>query len=632
LELLLPLVAGARAILGDPRSGLPESGTVVMNATPSAWCRLLDEGWTPAEGTSLLASGEPLALGLAERLELAGAEIWSAFGARELGVWSALGRASGDLAEAVAGATIRLLDGYGRAVPMGVPGEICVGGACLPLAYGGPAPRRERFVPDPFSPGARLFRAGELGRLLPDGRIELLGATADLEGEARDLAEIETALRRVPGILTVAACDREPERGSRVAYLNVDPDRPFEAAAVRSFLAGRLPGVMPPSELILLDSFPLLADGRTDRSALPSPDEVTVGRQETAAPPRTALELQLVQIWERLFDRRPIGVTDSFFDLGGHSLLAARLAAEIRAHFGREVQIARLLQEPTIRRLARALEEKVQAETWSPLVPLQPRGSHPPFFCVHPAGGSALRYVALAYQLGTDYPVYGLQARGHETGQKPFDRIEEMAAFYCQAIASVRPRGPYLLGGWSFGGLVAFEMARQFLEQGEEVPLIALFDSAAGNVAWDRYQGPVPDQAEQLARVLGDELAVPVDELRRFENADEQAEHIVRQAQKRGVLPADYDVGQARRYIATLEAHGQAMRAYTPRPFPGRVVQLCATEGLITALGDPRLGWEELALGGVEVHMIPGRHQDLFRPPAVQLVGELLRSGHMSDR
>src|SRR5690242_6769903 len=233
---------------------------------------------------------------------------------------------------------------------------------------------------------------------------------------------------------------------------------------------------MVPSTFVTLEQLPLSSNGKVDRKALPRPGQGAARREQQFVPPRDPVELELARRWEELLGVRPVGVQDNFFELGGHSFAAVRLMAQIQRSFGVELSLAALLGAPTVEKLAVLLQGSAQAET-GPLVSIQPAGTGKPFFFVHPVGGNVLCYVELAQRLGTERPFYGLQSRGLSGGQEPLRELSEMAASYLEAVRAVQPEGPYLLGGWSMGGVVALEMAHQLRQQGEQVERVVMLDS-----------------------------------------------------------------------------------------------------------------------------------------------------------
>jgi thioesterase domain-containing protein/FPC/CPF motif-containing protein YcgG len=391
----------------------------------------------------------------------------------------------------------------------------------------------------------------------------------------------------------------------------------LDAAALRSALEGRLPAYMVPPSLLFLDRLPLTPHGKVDRKAL---EERGLARPEPAGAvaPRDLLELVLVQLWERLLNVRPIGVRDNFFALGGHSLLAVRLIAEIRHRFGRDLPLAALFENGTVEALACLLRGRSEAGAWSPLVPIRTGGSRLPFFCVHPVGGSVLGYAALAHHIGPDQPFYGLQAELDGDGAL-CGSLGEMADCYIEALREVQPHGPYQLGGWSFGGLVAFEMACRLRARGEEVLLVALLDTRPPT----RSHPPESEDellvsfARLLAQDSGKDFESLHDELLR-QPRDERLGFIVEQGKRAGLLPPDTGPDRIRRLLDVYRSNSAAGWAYVPGVYPGRVTLFRASERPAGPEGEDWVAeWSVLAAGGVELCPVPGKHQTMVTEPNV---------------
>jgi len=378
---------------------------------------------------------------------------------------------------------VYILDPVGQPVPIGVAGELYAGGDGVAQGYvGNPAETSRRFVADPFDPkgGGRLYHTGDLARWRPDGTVEFLGRLdrqVKVRGFRIELEEIEGALRDLPQIQDAVVVARRDEAGINVlvAYLVPREDKEIDQAFVRRHLSAILPDYMMPGAMVVLSALPLTVNGKLDRAALPEP--TTQVHTSNVVEPRTVLETQLHAIWEKLLGYSGFGMTDNFFDLGGHSLLAIRLFAQIERIFGVRLPVSTLFQAPTLAQLAAMLEHQGLAPRWTSLVAIQPEGTKPPLFLVPGLGGNVVCYNRLARLLGTDQPVYGLQSRGLDGKEQPFERIEPMAAHYINEIRRVQPRGPYHLGGTCFGGLVAYEMAQQLRAQGEDVPFLMLLES-----------------------------------------------------------------------------------------------------------------------------------------------------------
>jgi thioesterase domain-containing protein/acyl carrier protein len=419
------------------------------------------------------------------------------------------------------------------------------------------------------------------------------------------------------------------------AYLVPKAGTALSVPDLRAFLGSKLPAHMIPSAFVFLDAFPLNPHGKIDRHALARlPGTDSQDRAELGMP-GDEIERQLVSLWEEVVGITPIGIRDNFFDLGGHSLLAIRLFARIKEELGVELPIASLFQAPTIEQLAATIRQAGSVPAWSPLVPLQPQGWRPPFYCVHGLGGGVWGYAELAGLLGPEQPLYGLQARGLEGGEPPHTRIEDMAAAYVSEMRKVQPQGPYRLGGYSSGGVVAFEMARLLQAQGEQVGLLALFDSYAPLVPGARRRRwPVLiGFLRNLPRWLAD-FGRREDRDRRLLARFRGAAQAIWRRRGRDSLPAEVmilnafgdaaEISDERRRL--VEAHLRALETYRPQVYPGRVTLYRVRGMRLFRAEDASLGWEALAGGGVEVRMISGAHYDILQPPAVAALAEELKA------
>jgi thioesterase domain-containing protein/acyl carrier protein len=473
-----------------------------------------------------------------------------------------------------------------------------------------------------------MYKTGDLARHLPDGNIEYIGRTdhqVKIRGFRIELGEIEAVLAQHTYVRQALVSTHQDVRGEKrlVAYVVGDREHAPTAGDLRSFLKDKVPEYMVPSVFMLLDSLPTMPNGKVDRSALPKPDQTRPEMQRTFVGPRDDLELQLTGLWEEVLNIRPIGVTDNFFELGGHSLLAVRLFALIDKRLGKKLPLAALFRGATVEGLADIVRQNSFSKTPSSLVPIQPSGNKRPLFLVHPAGGHVFPFMGLAQSLGSDQPCYGLQARGVEDGQEPHTRIEDMAACYIEAIQSVQSEGPYLLGGWSMGGEIAFEMAQQFHARGQSVALLALLDaripSSAENVADEdfeatlmadvvRYFGFSKDLSESLALLPRDELLA----------------RVLEQGKTAGLVPADIEASQAHRLIELCKSDFRASRNYALHRYPGRVTLFKASDDLSGNLLDTTLGWSDWAEGGVDVQLVPGNHATMVYKPNVEILAEKL--------
>ncbi|HEY3579593.1 MAG TPA: amino acid adenylation domain-containing protein, partial [Pyrinomonadaceae bacterium] len=530
------------------------------------------------------------------------------------------------IGRAIAGTDIYILDSQLRPAPVGVVGEIYIGGVGVARGYlNRPELTAEKFIPHPFShgSGARLYRTGDKARLLPNGEIDYQGRLDQqlkLRGFRIEPGEIENALRQHPSIHEALVAAREVLPGDRrlIAYIVKRQESSVSAGELREFLKERLPEYMVPSTFVFLEKIPLTSQGKYDRRALPVPDRS--GESRLVAP-RDVLELQLTEQWEELLGV-PCGVTDDFFELGGHSLLAVRLMSRIEQTFGRKIPLSALFKAPTIESLSTILRHETDASNWSPLVPIQPHGSARPFFCVHAVSGNVLCYRTLARHLGAQQPFYALQARGLEDGQEPQTDLAAMARDYVAAVRTVQSHGPYLLGGWSVGGLIAYEMARQLQAQGQEVEFLALFDTPAPNTE----EEPL-DEASSLAS-FALHLGLSPEQIQAAANAffaaqmEDPLSFLLEYAKAASVIPHDMSLATFQQQFRVFNANVSAARNYKAANLPANIILFRAAERSPDA--DPTLGWSGSGFEKVAVHHVPGTHLSMMREPHVSVLAEKL--------
>jgi amino acid adenylation domain-containing protein len=545
-------------------------------------------------------------------------------------------------------ARVHVLGPDGHPAPLGTPGELHIGGDGVTRGYlGRPDLTAQTFVPDPFGPvpGARLYRSGDGARWLPGGELEFLGRTdhqVKIRGFRVELGEVTAALRHHPLVREAAVVTTPPSASgpSLIAYYATFQGREPAAGELRSFVAERLPAYMVPAVFVRLDALPLTANGKLDRRALPAPGEP---QSEAFEGPREPVHVQLIHLWEEVLGRRSFGIQDDFFDLGGNSLLAVQLVAKIRRHFGQKLPLATLLDSRTIENLARVLLTRPEVPPAAHLAPIQPRGSRRPLFCVHPGHGSVSSYLALARYLGPDQPFFGLQAQDLDREGDPYLSVEELAARYLAEITSLAPRGPYLLAGWSFGGLVAFEMAQQLRRRGEEVAGLALLDTRtpAVNAPLVGIQPEIMssyillEHAKNIAGLSARDLPLAPADLAGLD-LQQQLDRIMTALDLRS-LPAEVDTETIRRYLELRLARFEAIKNYVPEPYDGRLTLFRATdvytdtaleeaaEIFIEAARNPSYGWDEIARSPIDLRPVPGDHETLIREPHVRELALALR-------
>ncbi|HEX6076506.1 MAG TPA: amino acid adenylation domain-containing protein [Micromonosporaceae bacterium] len=525
--------------------------------------------------------------------------------------------------------SVRVVDPAGGQAPVGVPGELWVGGAGVGYGYlGRPELTAERFVPDR---NGCSYRSGDLVRWLSDGTLEYLGRVdqqVKIRGFRIELGEIEAVLTGHPDVAD-AVVARYGDAGNPrlVAYLVAQR---YDEAELRTYLSARLPSYMVPTALVRLDAIPLTGNGKVDRRALPAP-QARAGSEFIA--PRTDLERALTEVWSGtlgpdrvVLDR--LSVLDNFFDLGGNSLDLVRLGNEIRRVFGVGLDPRNLYAAPTVAAMAVAIQDHSGAldvaptrnDTVSPLVPMVTGGDLPPLFFVHAVGGSVGPYGRLASLLGPDQPFYGLEDPGLHGGD-PALTLRQAADRYVAAIREVQPEGPYHLGGWSMGGAVALEMARQLRAAGQRVALLVVVDTG---LPAEPYE---PDQAEMLTWFVRDvagiaRTPVPVLDLDGLRQLSEEEQIVAAlDAMTRADLIPEGLLNELTTRIRVFAANYRALLAHRPEPYPGRLV-------LVNAADEPAEDlrrWRALASEGLEHHVMPGDHYTMLQPPHVSVLGDTLR-------
>ena len=532
---------------------------------------------------------------------------------------------------------IYILDRHRQPVPVGVEGELYVGGAGVARGYlNRPELSAQRFLDDPFRAGGRMYKTGDTGRFVADGSIEYLGRNDDqvkIRGFRIELGEIESTLSAHPVVREAIVVAREDAPGDKrlVAYV-VARDGALDSSALRAALKGKLPDYMVPSAFVQLERLPTTPSGKVDRRALPAPSDVEVVVKRAIVAPRTYLERQMADVWEAVFKISPISVTDSFWDLGGHSMLAVKLMASIAQAFGKRIPLNTLFQAPTVAELAKHVEDDSRVQGRHTLVPIRVTGSRPPLYWI--PGGAALGMFSLKHlvpALGDDVPVYGLGSAFPNTIED-IESVEDRAAKYLSLIRREQPHGPYFFIGYCAGGIIAFEMAQQLLRDNERVGLLGMINCELPGVPSGRVE-TIRFKAERLRYQLREarKQGKGVFEYFRDRNKGIQTQRVERRriesvtdtVKRDGFRMADGE------YRVVLKLTERAMQQYQARHFPGPVSLFVSDDASFRGVSsnlDPRLAWIRVATRR-DIYVCDGDHESVLGLPyALSLAEQMLKA------
>jgi amino acid adenylation domain-containing protein len=697
-ETWIPIAAGAHLVICSREDAtdamalkrvMEESGLTILMAGPTTWAMLLGIGWKPDAPLRILCGGEPLPSNvLREMLEHPHNELWNMYGPTENTIWSSGAHLTDpdrtiSLGRPLPNTQSYVLDDQLNPVPDGIPGELVLGGVQVACGYlNREELTAERFVDDPFrdEPGAKLYRTGDIVKRHADGTLEYVGRNdfqVKIRGHRVELGEVEARLEAHPAVHVAVAIAREDTPGDKrlVAYMTLVEGGQVSKEELGSWCLEELPRFMLPSAFVVLDELPKNPNGKIDRKRLPAPDDhqLSAGGAKEAA--RNEVEALLIEVWEDVLKTKPIGVHDDFFELGGHSLLAVKLVNRVQDVFGQTLDLTSLISSPTVAQQAEILNQGVGTGTSRSLVKIQAEGTRTPIFCVCSLGGTVLNQRTLARLLGDDQPFYGLQAVNlHETLEHP-PRIADYAAHYVGVMKEVQPDGPYVVGGHSFGAMVAFEIAQQLVAGGDEVRMLFTLDSALPTSFVPTFadkcgavlaflRGLPYAPAELLQRLRNDPTQLRKDLAKRLSfmgklfgsrfksttRAEDVAAGRVQAAGKDGprfvprfdasevhpdfanIGPEDYiDMSYWPDHNKEIAfRHFDAMTVYRPEPFAGPVTLFrCRRQPFLQGRG-LKMGWDRLATS-VNLYNVPGGHMTLLAPPNVQVLAEKLRDA-LDDR
>lgn len=616
LEMYLPLSVGGKIVLASRTEArdphllhhlMLMSRPTVMQATPVTWRALIEAGWKGSPGLKVLCGGESLTRDLAEQLLARSREVWNMYGPTETTIWSTVaqigpGRGAVPIGRPIDNTQVFVLDERQRPAPPGVIGELYIGGAGLARGYlRRPALNAERFVTCESLRNTRLYRTGDLARWRNDGTLECLGRTDNqvkIRGFRIELEEIETVLARHPSVRAAAVKPWPDAQGNLLlaAYMVADgsPD-------VRAFLRAKLPDYMIPSRFMQLDELPLTPNLKVDRNRLPHP-ESQADRAGFVAP-ATAAERKLAGIWETVLGVEQVGARDNFFDLGGYSLLILKLLSRVEDAFGVRLPMSVLFEAPTVAELVTRLPQDAAGHR---VVQTRMSGAHRPVQWMYP--GQEMR--AITQCLGAERPLISPRLGPSDEARLGSEfTVEQLAALLVDDIRRQQPHGPYTIGGWCDGGILAYEVASQMMGQGGEVDVLVLLD----------VLNPVVYKANPLRR-RASKVMFHLREIATLRGRELRAYLRHRAAWIREKVQPEPEISSAS-FGARFR---RALLRYVPRAYPGRVVALYPAR--TPRFRDPRLHWGQLVTGLFEPRVVPGTHVSMFEADvaAGQIAGAIL--------
>lgn len=655
LEIFLPLTVGAHCVVASQqdlddsqalKAKLTTAGITLFQATPTILRRLLGTDWRGAPSLRILVGGETVRAELVNRLLTCCGELWHMFGRTETTSWSSVQRLSADKPVTLGNPTdntrLCVVDDHLRPVPLGVPGELLVGGHALASGYRNlPELNARRFVVDLLpSPNChRLFRSGCRVKRLACGELEFVGerdSRVMLHERDVELGEIEALLSTHADVNDAAVMLRDDLAGAPglVAYVFCKQQISQSAESqkqmtreLRRLIRSKLPAHMLPARFVYPTAVPLTWDGKLDRTSLPAPSDDVGEAEDDFVAASTRTQEILTEIWQDVLKVPKVGIHDNFFDLGGQSLMAVKLFARIESDLGRKLPLATLFRSPTIAQLSAVFDNQLPgSEVWPSLVPIQPLGNRKPLFLVHGAGGNVLLYHALAKHLAPDYPLYGLQSQGLDGASPPLQTIEEMAEHYLKELRTVQSEGPYYLGGYCLGGTVAYEMAQRLTNAGEEVALVAMLDTY--NFSRALKSSLIGFLLQKIRFHLGNVIGLrPRHMLEYFK----EKFRVARDGEFANLFTSrpgfDVDAGRATSGVElkVQAINDTAAETYLPKPYQGTLT-LFKPRINYKFYPDPKMGWGDLA-GELKIVEFPFNPHAMLVEPYVLQLAEALMAG-----
>lgn len=643
LELYLPLIKGATLIMADhetARDGrlllelIKKENINFLQATPTTWLMLLDSGWSEPLPLKALCGGEAMPADLAKELLMKCDTLWNVYGPTETTIWSSIKQIKADdalitIGKPIANTQFYILDEQGQLVAPGKIGEIAIGGDGVAMGYWNrPELTAEKFIKNRFSAckDDMLYRTGDLGKMLPTNEIECLGRLdqqVKIRGYRIEPGEVEQALLQLEGVKYAVVLANE-----NFLIAHIVPDSSIEDATVkiplwRETLVSQLPPHLVPHDFNLLEKMPTTLNGKIDRKELL---QYKTNKKIKYTEPRTEEEKIVAAIWKEVLNIENIDIFSNFFEMGGHSLIAVRVMNKLEQKTGKRLPLSVLFEHSSVETFAKLLNK--DKEIYSDcLVPIKSNGNKVPLFIVHGAGLNVLNFVNLSKHFDEEQPIYGIQGTKPKGYDNWYESIEDMAAHYIDAIVQVNPNGPYALAGFSFGGIVAFEMTRQLKEQGKKVSLTALLDSYVDSSYY--YQ---TYRQKQLVRYFDithrrlDFLKEMFLSWKAFKmRINGKKEYILKRYFGKNNAMTELEALELEQLIEADSMVKKIVDRYHLKPQNIDVDLFRSKDDVEYKLDPTHLGWKKAALKGVTIHNISGNHLEIVAPPNDKVLARLIQ-------
>lgn len=649
VELFLPLLNGACVVMTDTETArdgrlllnlLQSKKITILQATPTTWKMLLEANWQAPLKLKAFCGGEALSLDLAKKLLLRCDSLWNMYGPTETTIYSIIKQIKKEddiicIGKPIANTQAFLLNSNNELVPPGKVGEIAIAGHGVAQGY---LKRQnlteEKFIPNKFSKSIhnkKLYLTGDLGKLLPTGDILCLGRSdqqVKIRGHRIELGEIEQTLATLDDVKSVVVLNFNDSLIAFVVPIKFDDVNHLKINEWKKHLINKLPSHLIPHDFRIIKKLPYTPNNKLDRNKLLESETLKIQPKISNSHPRTATEKMVASIWEKYLNLDEINIFSNFFELGGHSLIALKVMNRLEKETGKNLPLSSLFEYSTVEKFSKLLDINANIDYASSLVPIKPKGNKSPVYLIHGAGLEVMIFNILAENLDKEQPVYALQAKELLSDKKKYNTVEEIATHYVETIIKAYPTGPYTLAGYSFGGIIAYEMALQLKAKNKKVNMVGLFDTIIE--PHFIYKSPIRKKIALFNYRTKRQIYFFKEMIKSWENfkfhINRKKEFVLNQYFKNKKFKNDEDKLEYEHFLETESIIQPIKNRYQliPQNFE---VDLFRAKDDTSYTDDPIYhGWKKIALKGVNVHDIPGNHDNIFSNPHKKEVGRIFQN------